>query len=280
MKNMSMAEYLRIDALSSGVCHTLLTESPLHAKWRKENPSESSNASDVGTIAHQILLEGNSDGVVIVDADDYRTKAAKEAREAAYAAGHTPILASKMPLVLNMVDAAKAFVAESEIAGIFDVGVAESTVMWDEDGLPCKARPDLLDAEWHLSVKTTEGSANPYSYTKFRLSQLGHDLSLAFYDRGLKAIGKNVEHRILLIEQFPPHGCCVFGLAPSKWDYVTRRVDRAIGIWRRCLSTGLYPAYPLQTCFAEAQPWEMANEEEAQLSETYDSIQAEHGIQA
>ena len=82
IKQMSMSEYLSLDALSSGVCHTLLTESPYHARFKQENPGAPSSVSDMGIAIHDGLLEG-VDRIVAIDADDWRTKAAKEARDAA-----------------------------------------------------------------------------------------------------------------------------------------------------------------------------------------------------
>ena len=73
--------------LSNSLIKVLLGQSPLHAwtKHPKLNPGfrqYESDKFDRGTAAHSMLLEGE-DNIVIVDAEDWRTKAAKEAREAA-----------------------------------------------------------------------------------------------------------------------------------------------------------------------------------------------------
>ena len=54
---LSMADYLSTDALSSGVCHALLSQSPCHAKWKKDNPEDATSIMDIGTVAHKILLK-------------------------------------------------------------------------------------------------------------------------------------------------------------------------------------------------------------------------------
>ena len=274
----TMREYLSLKALSSGLCNTLLQYSPFHAKHEQDGgPSDDSEASDMGTAIHDCLLEGR-DRIVSIDAADWRTKAAKEARDLARSQGGIPMLAHKVSQVEAAVKAAKEFVAGSEIAGVFDSGKPEQTVIWKEGDILCKARADWLSDSWHISVKTTTGSANPKHYTRFTVSQQGHDTGLAFYRRGMEALGIEVEHRILLIEQ-DALGVCCFGLAPSKLEYANGRIDRAISIWQQCQKSGVYPAYPTQTCFAEAQPWELASEQEEQMNVAYDSIQERNGLQ-
>ena len=262
----SMSEYLAIEALSSGDCHVILTKSAFHALHRERDPSE---VSDLGTAIHDGLLEG-VDRIVMVQHDDWRTKAAREARDAARAEGKIPMLERKVAQVLNAIEAAKAFVSESEIAGCFDDGKPELSATWDEAGVICKARPDLLSPKWHVSVKTTAGTANPGYWARYGLSSMGYDTNLMFYERGLVANGRNVESRILMIEQEPPHGVSLLGLDPGRREYASARAQRAINIWRKCKQTGKYPSYPIETCFAAVNPWEEAAEEEARLIMEYD----------
>ena len=284
--DVSMADYLALDALSSGVCHALLSQSPLHAKYHKEHPDESNSAMDIGTIAHQILLEGNQDGIVIVDADDWRTKAAKEQRDAAHALGKAAVLAGKMAEILNMVDAAKAFVASSEIAGIFERGKPEVTLVWDDDGLLCKARPDFLpnDRSLILHVKTTQGSAEPESWIRNQLFSSGCDVAAVFYERGMNfeihgdtvLANDAIQSVFIVIEQQPPYGCSLIGLDPMTRDNAERKVTRAIAKWRQCKATSTWPCYPSQICYAETPAWELAATERREL---IDPVQQREGIQ-
>lgn len=277
---LSMADYLAMPALSSGLCHTLLSQSPAHARWKQQHPEEANSAMDIGTVAHKILLEGNQDGIVIVDADDWRTKAAKEARDAAHAAGTVPILSAKLPMILNMVDAAKAFVATSEIAGIFDAGKPEVTLTWEDDGVVCKARPDFLpdDRSLILHVKTTGGSAEPESFIRNMLFGQGYDVAAVFYERAFSYVEDSTampESVFLVIEQDAPHGCSLIGLDPMTRDNAERKVRNAINQWRACCKIGKWPCYPTDICYAETPPWEAARVERMEL----DQEQMKHGIQ-
>lgn len=261
--DLAMSDYLAMDALSSGVAHRVINQSPLHALNSKtfRKPSAQSN---IGELCHRLLLEGHEENIVLIDAENFLTKAAKTERDQAYKDGKVPILARDMAPIRTMVAMAKHFVEQTEIAGIFESGRPEVTVTWDEDGLLCKARPDWLSDEWHLSVKTTNvlAGANPASFSRKTLTPQGYDFNLEFYRRGLEKNGINVQHRILVIEQNKPHGCCLIALEPNKAAIAAADVERAIGIWRECEKTNTFPAYPTETFWAEALPWEMAEAEE------------------
>lgn len=266
--NIPMADYLAIDAFSSGIAHRVITQSPRHALYSRVAPRGPSTVSNKGEIAHKLLLEGNEDGIVSVAADNWKTKAAQTERDTAYAEGKIPILDREMPPIRVMVSAAKNCVAESsEIAGVFEDGNPEVTVTWDDDGLPCKIRPDFLSNQWHISVKTTNvvGGANPRYWTRTQLTPSGYDMQMQFYRRGLIANGIDVEHRFLVIEQNPPYGCSIIALAPNKAAIADVDVERSINIWRECLATNVFPGYPTGTFWAEAASWELAAAEEREL---------------
>ena len=88
-------------SLSASVAHTLITESPIHAfvqhpRLNKGRIESGSSKMDIGTIVHGLVLEGDESRLVIVEADDWRTKVAKETRDAARLAGLVPVLAGDM----------------------------------------------------------------------------------------------------------------------------------------------------------------------------------------
>jgi hypothetical protein len=279
----SMVDYLKIDALSSGVCHALLSQSPRHAKWKKDNPEDANSVMDIGTVAHRILLEGHEDGIVIVDADDWRTKAAREAREAANTQGRIAVLAAKMGAVREMAEAAKNYLAGSELGGILEFGKPEVTMIWDDDGVLCKARPDFLpdDRSVILHVKTTGGSAEPESWIRNQLFASGYDVAAAFYERGLDNILDAEAHEIaqsvfLVIEQSAPYGCSLIGLDPMTRENAERNVARAIATWRQCKATNRWPCYPSRIAYAEVPAWELAATERRDM---VDPIQELEGLQ-
>ena len=265
---LSMEEYLNLKAVSSGLCHRVLSQSPFHARldspWNDARIQSNHKTADTGSAAHKILLEGTENGIQIIDADDWRTKAAKELRDAAYAEGRIPMLLFKMDTVRAMVDAAREYLARSEIAGIFDTGAPEQTLIWNEGETLCKARPDWLteDRRICLSYKTTAGSANPDSWIRTQLPQ--YDMATVFYERGVLAAcevdNTCVVH--LVQEQEFPFCCSLIGLDPAYHDLAASRLDRALSIWASCVATSKWPAYPTRICWAEPKAWQQAEAEE------------------
>ncbi len=258
---MPMAEYLSIKAFSSGLGQRILTQSPLHAwtesPWNPNRERDDSGTADIGTFAHAMLLEGGSDALVVVQAADWRTNAAKAERGAARAAGKLPILAHKVPEVEAMVKAAYEYVLESEIMGIFAKGAAEQTVVFESEGVLCKARPDWL-GEYCLSYKTTAGSAQPDAWIRTQLPQ--YDLGIALYGRGT---GKRVV--TLVQEQSAPFSCSLIGLDPAYQALAEARLDQALSMWKSCLELGKFPAYPTRICYAQPKPWQLAEAEEQEI---------------
>lgn len=277
-----MAEYLAAIAFSGGMANTILSKSPLHAwtdsPWNPARERGNSKVADIGTTMHDMLL-GGEDKIEILDPEDYPSKtktipkgytndAIRAARDAAYAAGKTPILLDAYTEAQDAVEAALRFVAKTELAGIFDAGESEQTVYWEDAGVPCKARPDRLSADQriHLSVKTTAGSAQPDAWIRTQLPQ--YDTGMIHYERGIRAAGgpQDVRSVVLVVEQAHPFGCSLIALAPAWQELAEARYMRALHIWAECLKTGKFPGYQTAVCHAEPKPWQVAEVEEAELA--------------
>jgi hypothetical protein len=99
-------------SLTQSVAKILLEKSPLHA-WHAHprlNPDyqhDDATKFDIGNIAHKMLLGRGKEIVVLEDFDDWRTKAAKEAREEAAAAGKLAVLGKHAARADRMVNAAR-----------------------------------------------------------------------------------------------------------------------------------------------------------------------------
>jgi hypothetical protein len=260
---LDMSSYLAMDALSSTVAFEVVNRSPFHAKYKKTSGALWAKTADIGTVAHKMILENSEEGIVLVDAADFRTKAAQQARDEAYSEGKTPILAHQLDEIRRMVNAARASIADSELAVEFGKGDAEVSIDWEDHGITCKARPDYLTERFHISLKTTAASAEPSVWSRRQLGPSGYDFQLAFYDRGLRKNGIQVKHRLLVVEQNPPYGCCVIELGSDKRTIAEARVDQAIKTWAKCLASAKFPGYLPHV--AEATPWEIAEAEEKGL---------------
>ncbi|HEX5370037.1 MAG TPA: PD-(D/E)XK nuclease-like domain-containing protein [Dehalococcoidia bacterium] len=262
-------------SLTSTIARVLLNESPLHA-WTchpRLNPqfvNQEAGHFDIGTAAHSLLLEGEAN-VEVVDAKDWRTKAAQEQRDTAYAEGKQPLLSYQWVEVERMVQAAHIQLDAVDVnPPIFKDGLAEQTLIWEEQGVTCRARLDWLRDDYDAidDYKTTSRTANPASFSR-SLFNIGYDIQAAFYLRGLEQLtGSVAQWRWVVQETDPPYALSVVSLNPAALDLANAKVDYAIKCWRECLTTNRWKGYPSEVCYAELPGWEEARwlEKEARES--------------
>ena len=250
-------------SLSATIANTLCASSPKHA-WTqhpKLNPDyrrTDDDKFDLGTVAHSLLLEGEA-AVRVVYADDWRTKEAKGLRDEARANGQTALLEKHWAAVQQMVAAVREQLDRVETTPpLFTDGLPEQTLLWQEAGVWCRARLDWLRDDFTAcdDLKTTSASANPERWQR-TLYGIGADLQAAFYLRGLRAVtGVDAEFRFVVVETYPPFALSVVSLAPSALALANEKVDYALATWRRCLETGVWPAYLPRVAHVEMPSWE------------------------
>jgi len=248
-------------SLSSSIARVLCQSSRAHARAAhpRLNPAcrdEEAEHFDIGTAAHAILLEGTA-AVEVIDAKDWRTNAAKDARDKARAAGKVPLLAKVWADVEAMVGAARAQLdRHADGRAMFVGGAAEQTVIWCEDGgVWCRARTDWLRQGHVDDYKTTSASANPEVLSRTLFGN-GWDIQAAFYLRGVKAVtGIDAEFRFACQETYPPYALSVVALGPDAMLLAEKKVLYALELWRECLTTNTWPAYPNRTAYASLPTW-------------------------
>ena len=250
-------------SLSASLIHTLLSCSPAHARAQhpKLNPAlERDDAAhyDIGMVVHALLLQGE-DVAEVIDAPDWRTKAAKEARDEARAAGLVPLLAHQHENVRSIVAAAREQLEVFDAApGLLVDGKPEQTIVWEENGVLCRSRLDWLHDD-HTAiddVKTTSRSANPDGWSR-SLFNFGGDVQAALYLRGAKAVtGVDAVFRWAVVETTYPYALSVLTPGPDVLALADAKVDTAIRVWRDCLERNHWPGYPTRVCTVELPPWE------------------------
>ena len=119
----------------------------------------------------------------------------------------------------------------------------------------------MRDAILHYT--TTEASANPAAFIRGLLPSMGYDMALAFYRRGLEALGgpQDALHVILAQEQGAPYACSLIDLSRVYAAIADEKVERAINLWRKCMKSGKWPAYPAAIHSAEPTAWQLAEAE-------------------
>lgn len=246
-------------SLSSSMAQILLRESPLKA-WHshpKLNPSfrrVHDDKFDLGTAAHAALLEG-SEGLEVIDPANYPSKtgsipdgwtnnAIRAARDAARDKGRTPILKEKHDGVRAMVDAALKFIQHSEIADYWPDADSEVTGVWSEDGIWLRCRLDRATKNRRviMDYKSTT-DVEPEQFSRL-LARMGYHIQEAFYLRGARALGVDEPRFVFLAQSIePPHECTLHGCHPALQEIGDGEVQRAIDIWRSCMTTNRWPSY-------------------------------------
>jgi hypothetical protein len=260
-------------SLSHSGIVTMLQGSPLHC-WTahpKLNPAyrpeeldgAARKARDLGRACHVAVLEPAAFArkIEVISADDWRTKEAKERRDAATAAGMTPILSGWCTDMQPVVRAATAFLASQG----YTQGQNEVTGVWQEEQTLCKLRADLLipDQAVCIDYKLTQESAKPEAVAR-RIAQIGYDVQARWYQRGLRAItGEDWQFYFLTQEWDCPEAISLVALDPLYDRLGDEKCDRALMLWRKCLASNTWPGYPAGVVHASPPAWELARWEEA-----------------
>lgn len=256
-------------SLSASIAHTLVANSPRHA-WAQHpqlNPDfkrATEDKFDLGTAAHWLLLQGDTaDVVTIVDADDWKTKIAREQREAVRAAGRLPLLAKQWDAVQAMVAAAREQLESANVAPpLFTDGAAEQTLVWEDDyGVLCRARLDWIRHDLRAidDLKTTAASANPRVWSRRTMWSIGCDVQIAFYLRGVAKCFPELREppawRYVVIETSPPYELSIVEPDAGILAVGAEKVERAIEKWAECLKTDNWPGYQKTAFRAELPTW-------------------------
>ena len=270
-------------SLSHSIAKLLLQRSPLHAhashpRLGGNTGYDSNTAMDDGSIIHKLMLGRGAD-IVEVDAPDWRTNAAKAARDAAWEAGKLPVLAGRMEGLMTCAKAALDQIkAHPDLAAFSAPGIAEAVLAWREGATWCRAMVDYLPDDPSLPVfdiKTTALAAAPESWER----RLVHEYATqaAFYRRGLKALGRKKPGPLLfvVIEVKPPYGLSVMTPAPSLLAYAEAEVERALETWTECMADDVWPGYPAFTAHVELPGYLAMKAEERAINREFIAREAE-----
>jgi len=276
------ADPCAMPSLSSTIAHKLVSKSPAHAYLAHPRlggkPQEPTAAMDEGSLLHEIILRGVDsvqDRLVIVAADDWRTKAAREKRDDARAAGKQPVLEKNLMPALS---ACVEILARFQDLGIVLSGVSEVAAFWQEhasDGtlVQCRGMFDhLLRADGVIYDLKKSRSAHPKALRK-HVEGYGYHLQAEAYRRALERIeprlaGK-VQFRWLFVEAEAPYGVTIAEPAGSMRRLGEACWSQAVDAWAHCLATNDWPAYPREVQRLEASPWALEgafSEEEGEVA--------------
>jgi hypothetical protein len=266
-------------SLSSTGARKLLPPScPALFKHYVDNGQPPKREFDIGHAVHSEIL-GVGEPVEVIEADGYRTKAAKAQRDEAYAAGRVPVLAHEWQAVKDIADTVRAH----PVAGpLLDRdGPVEQVLVWQdpETGVMCRAMLDKQVTDGQrliiVDVKST-ASADPTSISK-SVHTYGYGQQADWYLAGAKALGlhQGVEPAFVFVfvEKTPPHLVTVTYLDEDALTWGARLNGRALSIYRHCAATGHWPGYGAdQLVKTSLPPWAIRQHEDAWERGDYDPI--------
>jgi hypothetical protein len=240
-------------SLTQSAVKILLERSPKHA-WtgnQRLNPQfepDDDPKFDVGNAAHRLVL-GRGKDFEIVQASDWRSKAAKDAREAAAEQGKIGILQDQFEQACQMNLALTQQLAKHEDSDAFTDGDAEVMIAWEENGVWFRALIDWL----HTDLCTVDdykssGMSMASHVLGMRAEAAGWHIQAAFIERGLDILDpRNAGRRLFRFvgqETAKPHAINVMHMNEYWLTMGRKKVETGAAIWRACIASNNWPAYP------------------------------------
>lgn len=263
-------EYHRRPGLSASIATTLIERSPLHAYTehpclggvRNDTPTKE---MDRGAVVHEIAL-GKGKGFAVIDVDDWRTKDARQQRDAARAAGLVPIKAADFEAA--QVIAAKV-IEQLAARGIVLDGASEAAMEWWEDSpsgpVQCRGMMDhvWLDRGVVLDLKIV-GCAAPAAVER-AAENMGYAIQQAAYRRGIAKVRPELAGRVdflfAFVEAEAPYAANICRPDGLFRELGERRWQRAVEVWGACIKTNTWPSYGEGINQISAPAWALAREE-------------------
>lgn len=251
-------EYHAQPALSSSGARKLLPPScPALFRWGRDHPQAPSRVFDFGHAAHKMVL-GDGPDLVVVDADDWRTKAAKEERDAAYADGKVPLLPAEFETVQLM---AQALLMQTP-ATLWGNGKPEQSLFTKDEatGVWLRARldwlPDASDDRMVLVDYKTTVSAEPRAFAR-SVANYGYFMQAAWYINmvGALDLADDVRFQFVAQEKTPPYLVTMFELDEYALRIGRKRNRQAIEVFADCTARDEWPGYANEVATISLPAW-------------------------
>lgn len=231
-------------SLSQSGAKTLLA-SPARFAWERDHGRAPKTEYDLGTLAHALILRNPDARIVVIDAYDYRTKAAQAAKAAAYAEGKVPVHRGQLLAASRI---ARSVRRHPMAAQVLARGEAEVSYYWTDaaTGVTCRARVDwLVPGKALVDVKTTgnDGGSDPDTFGR-QAAKLNYPMQAAHYVDGWEAVtGARLPFVHVVVETEPPYLVLVGQLGDDAIEAGRARMRRALAIYAERESAGDWPEF-------------------------------------
>ncbi|APZ81734.1 exonuclease [Rathayibacter phage NCPPB3778] len=244
-------------ALSSTQARTLLA-SPARYQWERTHPRVGSSAAfSVGSAVHSLVL-GVGDPVVSIDADSWRTAAARTARTEAEASGAIAVLASEYAEIKAM---AESVMTHADARALFESpGTSEVSVFATDpsSGVRMRARYDRLPegGDFAVDLKTTAGDASPDGFSKTVVKYAYHYQSAHYFHAYSLATGVFEQRmKFVVVEKSSPHLVGVYELDRQYADIGAKMVRRALDLHAYYTESKVWPDYSYEEPILSPPQW-------------------------
>lgn len=221
----------------------VLLQNPAKFAYQRENPAPPTEAMNLGSAAHKLVLGVGAD-IEVIDAESYRTKDARIARDNARAADRLPLLPSEYDTVQAMATALKS----SPAGELFTDGEPEvSLFSLDQTGTLLRGRVDWLpNGSGSLVVpdfKTTT-DASPEAFAK-SVMNFSYHMQAAWYTDLIRDLGiaESVTFLFVAQEKTPPYEVGVYELDSEALRIGRLQNRTAIDMFNECEAWGEWPGY-------------------------------------
>lgn len=236
------------DSLSSSGARMLLSTTPLQFYFGLQQPPPPRKVFDYGSACHKMVL-GEGQQLQVVKADDWKTKAAREERDRAWAQGKAVVLQKEMDTAQRM---AGALYQHPVAAALLDQeGSPELSGWWTdpETGVRLRFRPDYVPADVPgrrplvVDYKTS-ADAHPSLFAK-SAARFGYHCQGDWYLEGLAATTGITDAVFVLVvqEKTPPYPVAVYTFDGDDIERGRAHNRRAIRLYAECRRAGRWPGY-------------------------------------
>lgn len=226
--------------LTPSIAKTLLTKTPYHARLQcpyygltEDMPT---NAMNEGRIVDCLVLGGDP-GVTVLDYDEFRTKEARAARDAAV----NPI---------KRADYDRCYTAANDVIdqismnnhaayeAMRGMGDIKKRLFWESEGVPCSAEPDIVNGHRVFDLKRTRIAPTMDNWAR-HVSRESMHIQVA---ATLEATGAS-KFSWICVEADPPHCVVVHPASPLMIQVGRRDWEYAKATWKNCVESDYFPAY-------------------------------------
>src|ERR1035441_3898284 len=233
---------------SSGARKLLPPSCPAKFRYEADNPPPPKDYFELGSAAHKLVLGAGAE-IIVIKAPDWKTKAARDERDAARSEGFLPLLTHEYAQVLAMAAALRKHPLAS---ALFDPerGKPEQSLFWQDAsaGIWRRARLDWLpdsDARKRLVVgdyKTT--AAGDLASIKKSIANFGYHQQGDWYLDAVRALLAPDPAFVFIFQEKPaPYLITPVQLHADALAAGGESNREAIDLYRACSKSGEWPSY-------------------------------------